>query len=482
MRLSLKVKFLVIIVGVLTVLLGVVAYLEYRQDKDLMVGSAQSEIHLVAEIIRNGLVMVMMDGRPGDLHQLIGSISSKEFESACLQRPDGTVISCSLPSEKNTVKHCTTAKSDFLTPIVEMEGNHPAYRLHVPIYNEKPCMKCHDGANRLMGVLTVSMSLEDTYRRMGESRVRVIAEFLGVIVVLSVILMFVVTLLISDPLNDLIAKIKRVEGGDMHVRFSGGTGGDAIARIASSLDDMLDKINAARRELEDYQTEAVHKLEKMATIGELASAIAHEIKNPLAGISGAIQVFAEDFPEGDNRRDIINDVLGEIARLDKAVKDLLAFARPPEPSIIAIPTDVILERVVRLVIAQARKQGVEIRVTPDERPVMILVDPEQIQQVFLNIMMNALHSMPQGGVLSVSVTARAGQGEADIKISDNGMGISDEEMKNIFKPFYTTKHMGTGLGLTISKNIVEKNKGRIAVSSIAGKGTMFTITLPLEGN
>lgn len=481
MRLSLKAKFTIIIVGILMVMLGGFSYLKYRHDQGLLIDGARSKLYLVAEIIRNGLVTLMMEGRPGNVRELIGALSAEDFESARMIRPDGIIISSSNPTE-NGHRLPFQMPVEYLTPVVTQEGGHPTHTLYVPIFNDKPCMGCHPGANNLVAVLGVSMSLSDTYRRLGDSRLGALVEFGVIVMVLSFILIAITTHMVTDPLGRVVSSIKRVEGGDMNVRFTTGDRSrqDEISAIATSLDDMLAQINAARREVEQYQLDAVQKLEKMATIGELASAIAHEIKNPLAGISGAIQVFAEDFPDGDPRRDIIADVLGEINRLDKAVKDLLAFARPPEPSIISIPVDVILDRTVRLVSGQVKKQGVDMQVRIAEYPVMIQVDPEQIQQVFLNIMMNALHSMPKGGRLKVDASARPKNGEADIVIADSGPGIPEDEVKNIFKPFYTTKHMGTGLGLTISKNIVEKHHGRIEVTSIAQKGTTFTIILPLS--
>ncbi len=477
MRLSLKTKFTLIIVGVLMVMLGGFSYLKYRHDKGLLIDGARSKLYLAAEIIRNGLVSLMMEGRSSDIRRLIGPISAKDFESARLMRPDGYILSSSDPSEDG-LRSTSDLPAEFLVPIVNSVDGHPTQTIFVPIYREKRCTVCHVGGSPLMAVLGVTMSLDETYRRLNDSRLGALAEFGVIVTVLSFILIAITTAMVTDPLGRVLASIRRVEAGDMHVRFSNGEG-DEIGAIATGLDDMLSEINAAHRQVEEYQMEAVQRLEKMATIGELAAAIAHEIKNPLAGISGAIQVFAEDFPEGDRRREIIDDVLAEIARLDKAVKDLLAFARPPEPSIIPIPVDVIIERTVRLVTGQARKQSVEVCVELPERPITIQVDPEQIQQVFLNIMMNALHSMPRGGTLTVSAAERAQDGEADVRISDSGAGIAEEEIKNIFRPFYTTKHMGTGLGLTISNNIVEKHNGRLVVSSRAGEGTTFLITLPL---
>jgi signal transduction histidine kinase len=227
--------------------------------------------------------------------------------------------------------------------------------------------------------------------------------------------------------------------------------------------------------------ESMQRVEKMATIGELAAAVAHEIKNPLAGISGAIQVLAEDFSPDDPRKGIIKEVLGEIERLDKAVRDLLSFAKPPEPNFVKTPITPVIERSLRLVRAQARRHGVKINIIAAGDTADLRVDPEQMQQVFLNMMMNAIHSMPGGGALTVSTSLRADGSGVEVSIADTGAGIRSEELKNIFKPFFTTKHTGTGLGLAISKNIVEKHGGNIIVDSQVGVGSNFRVILPVAG-
>jgi signal transduction histidine kinase len=225
----------------------------------------------------------------------------------------------------------------------------------------------------------------------------------------------------------------------------------------------------------------MQKVEKMANIGELAAAIAHEIKNPIAGISGAIQVLSEEFPDGDDRKEIINEVLAEIGRLDKTVRDLLSFAKPPEPSLVRTPVAPLIERSMRLISAQAKKQGVEVDAASMAQDAEVNIDPEQMQQVLINIMMNALHSMSAGGKITLATQVDKEKNELEISISDTGNGISQDELKNIFKPFYTTKHTGTGLGLSISKNIVESHGGSIIVESRVGVGSTFAITLPMEG-
>jgi len=233
----------------------------------------------------------------------------------------------------------------------------------------------------------------------------------------------------------------------------------------------------------------MQQAEKLATIGELASGIAHEIKNPLAGVSAAIQVLSEEFNLKSTRREIIDEIMHQMERLNKMTKDLLSFARPMDPRTLMCDVNDIVDKASFFIRKQAEKQNVGITKELERDIPHLLIDPEQIQQVFLNIMLNALQAMPEGGFLTIAtrLSEKSGNGKpeaVEISFSDTGKGIPGENLRKIFNPFYTTKHQGTGLGLSISRNVVEKHKGRFEVDSQSGKGTRFTIVLPVkeEGN
>lgn len=217
--------------------------------------------------------------------------------------------------------------------------------------------------------------------------------------------------------------------------------------------------------------------QSLAAVGELAATVAHEIKNPLAGISGAIQVISDAIPEGDHRREIVTEILAQVRRLDETVRDLLVFARPwtPEPQ----ATDLVelVGRVTRILKQQERMASVALRF---ESPVSLILsaDPRLLQEVFFNVLQNAVDAMPRGGQITVAI--RESPGSALVRVSDTGTGIAPEHLPRLFSPFFTTKTRGTGLGLAISKRMVEAHGGRVDIDSELGKGTDVTITLPRE--
>lgn len=226
---------------------------------------------------------------------------------------------------------------------------------------------------------------------------------------------------------------------------------------------------------------AMRKVEKMASVGEMAAAIAHDIKNSLAGINAAVQVLAEDFPDDDSRREVAGEILQEIQRLDRSIKDLLSYARLPEPNFVRTSLLPIIERTVRLVAPQGDRQGIEIELRTSEDATEIDVDPDQIQQVFFNVIMRAMQSMSErGGKLTITTSYDRETGMAEVALSDTGPGIPEPELVNLFEPFFSTRRAKTGLGLAISKNIVESHGGTIHVESRKGSGATFRVLLPLE--
>ena len=225
------------------------------------------------------------------------------------------------------------------------------------------------------------------------------------------------------------------------------------------------------------------RAEKMAAVGELASAVAHEVRNPLAGISGAMQVLARDFPPEDHRLQVISELLLQVERLNKAVTNLLDFARPPSLSLAPLDINGLITRTLYLLESSAQDHGIKVNLELAPRLPRVMADRELMKQVFLNITLNAFQAMPRGGQLTITTLHLKGvrPPTLQIKFKDTGVGISPENLKRIFEPFFTTKPGGTGLGLSNSLKIVEQHGGGITVSSISGEGSTFTITLPIKG-
>ncbi|MBI2486738.1 MAG: GHKL domain-containing protein, partial [Deltaproteobacteria bacterium] len=234
------------------------------------------------------------------------------------------------------------------------------------------------------------------------------------------------------------------------------------------------KIEEATKEIKEKQ-DGIIKTERLATIGELATGIAHEIRNPLSGIAVALELMKNE-THNEEHNQTISDILKELGRLERIIKGLLQLGHPRSLNLIECDPNDIIETALSLASLKAKEKGimVEKKLGCKDR---FQVDPEQIQQVLLNLLINGIEAM-DGSSGKLTVETEGSNGHVEIKISDTGCGLSEKNKERIFQPFYSTKEHGTGLGLSISRRIVETHKGKILISSEKGKGSTFTVVIP----
>lgn len=230
--------------------------------------------------------------------------------------------------------------------------------------------------------------------------------------------------------------------------------------------------------------EQLHRAERLSALGELTAGLAHEIKNPLGAIKGVTEILKEDFPLDSERQEFMDILLKEVNRLNTTVENFLQLSKPlpQEPQ----PVDVnsLIEQMLLLVQKETESRKISIKkdLTFLEKPYRL--DAEQMRQVVLNIVLNSIQAMPEGGELRVNTRIVEEDGHPynrwlHMKFMDNGIGIPPANLEKIFNPFFTTKPNGTGLGLAITYKIIRNLRGRIEVQSKPGQGTQFTVILPL---
>lgn len=222
------------------------------------------------------------------------------------------------------------------------------------------------------------------------------------------------------------------------------------------------------------------RVEKLSAIGQLTAGLAHEIRNPLGSIKGAAEILGEDYSEGDNKYKMAQILVKEVDRLNKVLTNFLSFARPTPLELAPVDLCKELESVIKLLEPQAGIAKVKIKKTVAGQLPLISADREKLRQVFLNLILNAIQAMPNGGEINLELILSEDEDGSwiNLTITDNGVGISREVMHNLFNPFYTTKKDGSGLGLAISHKIVQEHGGRIHVDSKEGQCSKFTIQLP----
>ena len=254
---------------------------------------------------------------------------------------------------------------------------------------------------------------------------------------------------------------------------------DEEGRIVGTLSSGED-ITERRR----LQAELVHA-ERMASIGRISAQVAHEIRNPLASVSLNVELLADELrsyrdQDTDEALTIVAAILKEVERLSGIVEEYLQYSRLPTPRLARIDLNVLVDELLEFTAGGLIPAKVELVWKPNPKPTWARADPDQVRQVLLNLIKNAIEAMPNGGTI-VLATRSAGAG-AEIEVRDDGPGIRAEDLGKIFDPFYTTKEVGTGLGLTLAQQLLEKQSGAISCESEPDHGTTFRIRLPADGS
>ena len=234
----------------------------------------------------------------------------------------------------------------------------------------------------------------------------------------------------------------------------------------------LTEVRALRREVELSR--------RLASVGSLAAGVAHEIRNPLSSIKGFATYFKERYQHVPKDRETAGIMIQEVDRLNRVVSQLLEFARPVKVSPLLTSFPDLIEDSIKLVQQQAQMKQITVRNTTTSQMKKVFVDPDRINQILLNLYLNAIESMDAGGELDVQISYLNEEKDIEIQVSDTGGGIPKDDLIKIFDPYYTTKSSGTGLGLAIAHNIVEAMGGTITVTSQAGKGTIFRLVIPVK--
>jgi signal transduction histidine kinase len=246
-----------------------------------------------------------------------------------------------------------------------------------------------------------------------------------------------------------------------------------------------ERVRKATAELEATQKQ-LFQAEKLAALGKLSAGIAHEIRNPLTSIKILIHSLADPQATESSREKDLSVIESEIERVNKIIRQFLDFARPRPPSLEPADPRKLIAETLALVGYEIESQGVELEREEEGDLPSVPMDREQMKQVLLNLILNALQAMPGGGKLRIQ-TALTGSGEGgeggrsvEIRLQDTGAGIPAEIQSRIFEPFFSTKEEGIGLGLSVAQRIVEEHGGRIRVQSAEGRGTQFAIVLPVK--
>lgn len=293
---------------------------------------------------------------------------------------------------------------------------------------------------------------------------------------LFLICAFILIRAFTEPLLHLLNATRKLEQGDLDYR---------IVNLKDEFGEVAKSFNQMAASLKE-QMEVQVRTNQLLASGEMATSLAHEIKNPLAGIKAAMQVLSYNSSISPEEIEIFNQVVKEVDRVESLLNSLLTYARPPKPQLIEVDLSEIMENALNFIPdlagnAPGNQAKIIVKKHIEQPVAKILADPGQLQQVFLNLLLNAVAAMPDGGTITLGITSHHGddRNACTISIADSGPGFTKEILPQIFNPFFTTKAKGTGLGLATCLRLIEQHNGTISAQNGEHGGAVFSITLPV---
>jgi len=514
-------RLVLVLTASLILLLGVSGWLAVTLHRRHLETLAQETAVGIGDVVLSSLHASMLENDRDRLARTVENIGGREYVLAVrLLDADGLIRYSDRPAEIGqpgspegpSCRGCHAADADRLGRAVRGDlrfcpptrGRH-VMGLGVPVLNGPECANAschvHPADQTVLGMLNLEISTERVEADLADTRRQLLLLAFITVAVTSSTLGVLTWRVVHRPMHRLLHGIRRLAGGDLGYRIDSVPSGE-LGELAVSINDMSARLQAARQELqtwgetlEDRVREKTRELErardqmifaeKMASLGKLAAVVAHEINNPLAGILVYAKLVRRRLlePRGPDDpaqlAETMSTIETETARCGDIVRNLLLFSRKRES--IRRPEDIneIVERTLKLVRHQADLGEVQLQLELQRPLPPVVCDASEIQQSLLAVVMNALEAMPGGGTLSLRT--RSDGGRIVLVIEDTGVGIPPELRDRIYEPFFSTKTegKGTGLGLSVLYGIVHAHGGTIDVNSEVGRGTRFTIHLPL---
>jgi signal transduction histidine kinase len=483
LRRSLTAKILIAVGVTVATVIAIYTYFVIRVQSAWWQKSTYSQNALTTTLVQEYLEGVMLSDRHTEVQQFLNKLQSSQgiYRGRVIDLT-GKIIFSTDPQEVKQAVLTTPPDlfrgDDILYGTREENGQRLAVAMK-PVPRGASCRHCHQDGPRHIGAIVLEQSMTPAEASVASNRNLMIVYGLVILALVGVVLWLLILRLVTQPVSNVLQRMRRVQAGDLTTRAETETV-DEIGQLTRGFNSMVGSLETATRELQESHEKQIQQAGKLASIGELASGIAHEIRNPLAGIGAAVEVLSENGGNGQHG-EIVDEIRRQITRLNTTLRELLDFSRQREPEIAPCAVCEIVKPMLGLIRPDAQKQRVNlVEDCPADLP-PLCADAQQVQQAVLNILLNAIQSMPGGGTLTLRAEALhktliPGHDQAiRISITDTGVGIAADNLPKIFSPFFSTKHRGTGLGLAITRTIVEKHRGAISVDSEVGRGSTFRL-------
>jgi two-component system, NtrC family, sensor kinase len=528
---NISLKLTLCLIGAMVVTFSVLGYRIIRLHRENLEEATYAAGDRITETVKRSTRYGMLNNRSDEINQIVTSIGSQpgiekitifnkagEIKSSTdshelLTRVDKTAEACSACHARQADPSQTRASIPHQlsrperTRIFTDAAGHRTLSVINPIDNEPVCSNsgchAHPAATKVLGMINVRMSLDAVDAAMNASRRQMLISLMGAVLVLSALFATLIWLMIHKPIRQLIVGTNHVGAGELDYKIKIRSR-DEVGELAHSFNRMTGELRRANAEINSWtrtleervekktlELQQAHehmlRVEKLASIGKLAAIVAHEINNPLAGILVYAQLVLKRLNRnghgaGDEEtKKNVATIAAESARCGEIVKGLLQFSRQAKPQVKPNDLNAIINDSLKLVRHKIDLSGAAAIIKCDPHLKQVACDEQQIKQALVALLINACEAVHPGeGLITISSAGLENTCAAEIRITDNGVGMDEETKQRIFEPFFTTKEQGkgVGLGLAVVYGIVTGHGGEVEVESAPGCGTTFVIRLP----
>jgi len=519
---SISAKLIGSLLAVMVVIFALLGYLNIRLHRQHLEAATLASAERVSDVIKHSTTYYMLrNDREGLYHAIQTMADEPGMVKVRILDQQGRVSYSTDPAEVSHVLDKTAeacygchTQSQPLARLnrpdrfrIYRTGGQRVLGIITPIENQPSCSNAechaHPAGQQVLGVLDTNLSLAKTDEQLKVSSARMLYYTAGALLIVAVLSWLFVWRVVGKPIKALEKGTEHLSQGELGYQIEVQSH-DEVGDLAHSFNGMSLQLRAANEEivtwaktLEDRVEQKTKELkrahdhmlhvEKMASIGKMAAVVAHEVNNPLSGILTYAKLLRKWVASGQVEREkreeamqCLELIASESRRCGELVKNLLTLSRTAPMNVQSTDLRTVIDRCLLLVRHPLELGGIQLHLNLAEDVPRVPCDPAQMEQVFLALIMNAIDAMPRGGNLWIETALSNDETEIKIQVRDDGAGIAPDVLAQIFEPFLTTKESGhgVGLGLAISRGIVERHHGRIEVESELGRGTTFTVTLP----
>lgn len=512
--------FLTLIV-VLIILLGAFIYFTLNSQEQHMMNCVHISANRLSDFIKGSTRYGMLLNRREDTHQIINRLGMESgIEVIRIYNKKGEIMYSSIEEEIGksvdmSAEACYICHSEQKpiesipeknrSRVVTRPDGHRSLGLINPIKNEADCSNaaCHAHPTdiKVLGVLDIKMSLDHLDRNIDEAKNQVLMFSVFLIIFINLVTAVFIHKLVHKPVRLLIEGAKAISSGNLNHKIALDSKTE-IGELAKTFNLMTEKLNKAYNEIKEWslnlevkvneKTEELKRVqshlfhvEKMASLGQLAATVAHELNNPLEGILTLTKLQIKRLNKNSLTKEELDEILKDLnfiaeetLRSGNIVKNLLLFSRTQATDFKEANIEEVIEKCILLIQHHLKLKNINLVKDYQIKDKFLLCNSQQLQQAFLALMINSVEAMPNGGELKIAIY-EVGEDSIDVLISDTGIGIPENIKDKIFEPFFSTKPegKGIGLGLSVVYGIISNHNGKISLDSVVGKGTTFKITL-----